>query len=82
MIVPGQAEAKNDVIVFDHSSWLAYADYNPLDLSLEVGFKDGRIQEFSPIYPQTILDWKAAPSKGSYFNQAIRRLTEPTDVKK
>lgn len=73
---------QREKIGFDHSSWLMYADYDPVALRLEVGFKSGKIVEHWPVYPQTWTDWKAAPSKGSYYNAAISKLMPPSDIKK
>lgn len=58
-----------------------YAEYDPKELRLEVGFKNGKIMEHWPVYPQTWIDFKLAPSKGSYYNRAIKK-TDPGEVVK
>ena len=68
-------------IVLEHSSWLAYADYDPVEFRLEVGFKNGKVVEHWPVYPQTFLDFKLAPSKGSYYVKAIKKTAEPAEIK-
>jgi hypothetical protein len=58
-----------------------YADYDPASLRLEVGFKSGKIVQHWPVYPQTWIDFKLAPSKGSYYNAAIKKLVAPIEIK-
>lgn len=78
----GQGQQKEpEKIGFEHSRWLEYADYDPKELRLEIGFKNGRIVEHWPVYPQTWIDFKLAPSKGRYYNEAIKKATEPIEIK-
>lgn len=79
----GQAtQASRERIVTEHSKWLMYADYDPVSLRLEIGFRNGRIVQHWPIYPQTWTDFKAAPSKGSFYSFAIKKVTPPIEIKK
>ncbi len=73
---------QREKIGFEHSKWLMYADYDPVELRLEVGFKDGKVVEHWPIYPQTWIDFKLAPSKGSFYAAAIRKTNPGEDIKK
>lgn len=76
------APVTRERIVTEHSKWLMYADYDPVSLRLEVGFKDGKIVQHWPVYPQTWLDFKVAPSKGSFYTFAIKKVTPPIEIKK
>jgi hypothetical protein len=75
------APVTREKIVTEHSKWLMYADYDPVSLRFEVGFKNGRIVQHWPVYPQTWLDFKVAPSKGSFYTFAIKKVTPPVEVK-
>lgn len=77
-----QPSKQPERIVCDQSSWLSYGLYDPVGKRLEIGFKDGRVKVYSPINPQTWLDFKVAPSKGQYYLGAIRKTTESEDIKK
>ncbi len=80
--IPGQATAvSREKIGFEHSKWLEYADYDPIGLRLEVGFKSGKIVTHWPIYPQTWIDFKLAPSKGRYYAQAIKKASPAMEIK-
>jgi hypothetical protein len=57
-----------------HSSYVSYFRYDPKTLRLEVGLKHGSVVEHSPVYPQTWLDLKIAPSKGRFYIQTIKRM--------
>lgn len=82
--IPGQAAAgkqAKEKIGIEHSKWLAYADYDPVAYRLEIGFKNGRVVQHWPIYPQTWMDFKLAPSKGRFYMQAIKKTTQPIEIK-
>jgi hypothetical protein len=72
---------QREKIATEHSKWLMYADYDPVALRLEVGFKSGKIVQHWPVYPQTWIDFKLAPSKGSFYNAAIKKLVAPIEIK-
>lgn len=72
---------QREKIAFDNSSWLQYADYDPAESRLEVGFKSGKVVTHWPVYPQTWIDWKAAPSKGSFYNAAIAKFIQAEAIK-
>jgi hypothetical protein len=73
---------EREKLVFDNSSWLQYADYDPIERRLEVGFKSGKVVEHWPVEQQTWIDWKAAPSKGSFYSATIKKFVEAEDIKK
>jgi len=74
------APTQKDRAVFEHSTWLVYGDYDPASLRLEIGFRDGKVVEHWPVYPQTWQDLKLAPSKGSFYNFAIKKVTPPITI--
>ena len=75
------APVARERIVTEHSKYLMYADYDPVSLRLEIGMKNGRIVQHWPVYPQTWLDFKLAPSKGSFYHFAIRKVTPAIAIK-
>jgi hypothetical protein len=80
-VKPSAPAKAPESLVCDRSSWLMYAQYTPQDLQLEIGYRNGRVVAHSPVYPQTWEDFKAAPSKGRYYNATIRRLTPGEPIK-
>ncbi len=81
-LLPGHAPAtEREKIGFEHSKWLMYAEYDPKAFRLEVGFKNGSIVEHWPVYPQTWLDFKLAPSKGRFYAAAIKKTSPGEQIK-
>lgn len=74
-------QPQHERVVFEHSKWLMYGDYDPVALRLEIGFRSGKIVQHWPVYPQTWLDMKLSPSKGSFYHFAIRKGTPAIEVK-
>lgn len=70
-----------DKLVCDKSSFLMYAEYDPKEMSLEVGYRNGKVVQHSPVYKQTWEDFKVAPSKGRFYNATIARITPGELVK-
>lgn len=81
MNVAQPPQAKLERVVFEHSKWLVYGQYDPVSLRLEVGFRSGSIVQHWPVYPQTWMDMKLAPSKGSFYHFAIKKVTPPITIK-
>lgn len=52
------------------SSWIEYLKYDKTNLRLEIGFKDGKVLQHWPVYPQSFLDFKLSPSPGRYYHQS------------
>lgn len=75
------SSSKSEMVIFDHSSWIRYADYEAKELTLQIGFRDGRVVEHTPVYPQTFLDFKLAPSKGRFYLQAIKAISPAETIK-
>lgn len=56
-----------------NSSHISMVDYDIDNLTLTVYFKDGSVYNYYPIYENQVLDFDAATSKGTWFNENIRK---------
>jgi hypothetical protein len=55
------------------STNISMVDYDPDNLTLTVYFKDGSVYNYLPIYESQVMDFNTSKSKGSWFNQNIRK---------
>jgi len=70
---PAPAQAPTiETDIFTDSSYVSGIQYDPSGLVLTVNFRYGGVRQFRPVYPQTVMDFRLSPSKGSFFHQAIR----------
>ena len=54
------------------SEFIETADYNSTTLTMTVNFKNGSQHQFFYVYPAEWEAYKEAPSKGSFFNKALK----------
>lgn len=59
---------------FPTSETLAAAVYDASQATLQLDFRDGSRYVYSKVSPNLFRDLLAATSKGSFFNQHIRRI--------
>lgn len=54
------------------SGFIESADYNATTLTMTINFKNGAQSQLFFVYPAEWEAYKMAPSKGSFFNKALR----------
>jgi len=62
------------------SSLLESVGYDPETLTLEIGFKSGRVYQYYQVPPNIHAGLISASSLGEYFNKEIREQYEYTEV--